>query len=310
LLAAEFTETYKGEPCFLGRIHTMRLAYNRMILTVSLDWLFNHVACQYTSALDNSTLMTSFYSDAASQGRYGIRSHIIRPSDFIGLSEAEDLAQQFLSDFSGPRVSRGPLAQKISQGTLKVQIQGMSQTLDAQFYDDPSDGQADASAEVALTLAGASLVEAGDIVTNTTQVSVQSDYRRRLQRLAAIAARRDGAGNPYNYGAVASRSFDYGPAVPPTAGAGFRYDLFIKRPYIQHFSGSNYVPAPLVRPGGWSRIMDMRPAPYAESATNDPLNQYDAQVVYDKNGATLQGGSWGERERSEAIQMSLIARRV
>jgi hypothetical protein len=309
-LTAEFKEVYKGQICFLGRIHTMRLAYNRTVLTLSLDWLFNHVACQYTSELDNSTLMTDFFSDTASQGLYGIRSQIIRPSDAIGLAEAEDLAQQYLADFAYPRVSRGAIESTLKKGVLQVTIQGYSQTLDAQFHNEPTEGEDDASVEVLATLAGASFITAGNVATNTAQVSITSDYRRKLQRIAGIAARRDAGGNAYTYGAVGSRLFDYQPVTEPSYGTGFRYDIFLKRPFIQYFQNKSYVPSPLVRPGGWSRIVDMRRPASSGLASADPLNQFDATVTYSKDGAVLAGAGWDEKERTEAIQMALINRRV
>ena len=309
-LAAEFKELYKGEVCFLGRIHTMRLAYNRVVMTVSLDWLFNHVACQYTSELDNSTLVTDFFSDTASQSIYGQRSQIIRPSDAIGLAEAEDLAQQYLADFAYPRVSRGSIESAQKGGVLQATVQGYSQTIDAQFYNQEVEGEDDASAEVLATLAGSSFITAGNVATNTAQVPIKVDYQRRLKRISDIAAHRDSLGRNYNYGAIGSRSFDYEAVDEPVGGAGFRYDLFLKRPFIQYFSGSNYVPAPLIRPGGWSRIVDMRRPARAAKASDDPLNQFDATATYTKDGVVLSGQAWNEKERAEAIQMSLINRRI
>ena len=307
--AAEFKEVYKGQNCFLGRIHTMRLAYNRVVLTVSLDWLFNHVACQYTSELDGTALQTDFFSDAASQGLYGIRSHILRPSDDIGLAEAEDLAQQYLADFAYPRVSRGAIESQIKGGLLQVTVQGYSQTLDAQFHNEPVEGEDDASVEVLAALAGASYITAGNVATNTAQVSIKSEYRRKLQRIAGIAARRDASGNAYNFGAVGSRLFDYQPVTEPSYGVGFRYDVFVKRPFVQYFQNKSYVASPLVRPGGWSRIVDMRRPASSDLASADPLNQFDATVTYTKDGAVLAGAGWDAKERAEAIQMVLINRR-
>ena len=310
-LAAEFAETFAGQTIFLGRLHTMRLAYNRVVLTVSLDWLFNHVACEYTSVLDGSTLMTDFFLDVDSAVEYGIRSQILRPADKIGLSEAEDLAQQYLADFSYPRVSRGTLETAVGgRGALQVTVQGYSQTLDAQLYNYEIEGEDDASAEVTATLVDASFITAGNISVNPAQVSITSDQRRRLQRIASIAARRDAIGRQYTYGAIGSKSFNYQPVTEPTGSTGFQYDIFVKRPSIEYFSGPNYVPAPLVMPGGWSRIVDMRRPEKTTKASDDPLNQFDALATYSKDGVVLSGAAWTEKERAAAIEMSLVNRRI
>jgi hypothetical protein len=266
------------------------------------------VACQYTSALDNSSLMTGFFEDAASIGAWGRRQYIIRPSDVLGLSEAEAEAQRILAEFAQPRVSRGNLERKLAQGQLKVTIQGLSKTLDAEFHNEPLEGQDDASAEVINALSGASFITAGSIAANATQVSIQAEYRRRLERIAWIAGRRDSFGRAYNYGAVGSRHFDYQP-VGTMLQQGFRYSIWVKRPFLLHFSGNTYVPAPLVRPGGYSQIVDMKPADSTLSLEHNPLNQFDATVEYSAEGALLRGGAWGPQERAAAIQMALIGQR-
>lgn len=307
-LGREFTERYQGKACFLGRVHTMRLAYNRLVMTVSLDWLYNSVACQYTSALDNATLMTGFFEDAASIAAWGRRAYIIRPTDVLGLSEAQAEAQRILAEFAQPRVSRGNLERKLARGQLKVTVQGMSQTLDAEFHNEPLEGEAEASAEVLAALSGASFITAGGIAANPALVSTQAEYRRKLERIAWIAGRRDSLGRAYNYGAVGSRRFDYQP-VGAMLEQGFRYSIWVKRPFLLHFSNNSYVPAPLVRPGGYSQIVDMRPANSSLSLEHNPLNQFDATVEYSAEGALLRGGAWGPQERAAAIQMALIGQR-
>lgn len=310
-LGRRFTESYQGQQTFLGRIHTMRLAYNRLVLTISLDWLFNSVACQYTSILDGSTLMTSFFEDADSIATYGRRQYIVQPTDKIGLSEAQAEAQRFLATFKQPKVSRGKLDRKLVKGQLKVTVQGLSQTLDAEFHNESTEGQDGASIEVANALSGASLIVPGTIETNSTQVDIQADYQPRLKRIEQIARRRDAQGRRYNYGAVGSNVFNYRP-VTPFSESGARYRLWVKRPFLVHFDASNnHVPAPLVMPGGYSEVTDMKmpPSPFDADSEDSPLVQFDASVEYSIEGALLRGGAWGPRERAESIQMALIAQR-
>ncbi len=103
-------------------------------------------------------------------------------------------------------------------------------------------------------------------------------------------------------GCVGSRSFAYQPVEE-----GDRYLVWVKRPFIQHFTPKQvYVPAPLVRPGGYSRVVDLR-VPATPAGWN-PARLWDASVQYDQNGATLRGGAWGVQERAAAIQMSIMAR--
>jgi hypothetical protein len=303
-LGREFREHYHGQTAFLGRIHTLRLAYNRVVLTVSLDWLFNRVACFYTSPLDGSQLLTDFFDDADSQAAWGIREYVIRPSDnTIGFSEAEELAQEMLADFAQPRISRGEIQRKLERGQLQVTVQGYSQTLDAQLYNEEVEGEDDADAEVLLALAGASFVTVGNIATNTRHVNIQAAWQPKLKRVEWIAGRRDVQGRRYTYGCVGSRSFDYQPVDEAS-----RYFIWVKRPFVAHYdAGQNYIPAPLVRPGGYSEIVDLS-VPVTAGRGWSPKRQWDASVVYDANGATLRGGAWGVQERQAALQMSIMAR--
>jgi len=302
-LGREFREHFGGQTTFLGRVHTMRLAYNRLALTVSLDWLFNRVACAYTSVLDGSTLYTDFFADAASIDRWGVREHIVRPTDnTIGLAEAEELAQDVLAEFARPQVSRGEVG-RLEQAQLQVTVQGYGQALAAQLIREEVEGQAQAAAEVTAALAGASLVAAGQIAANTRQVSIQFDWQSRLERVSWLAGRRDAAGNRYVYGTFGSPAFDYQPADPTP-----RYLIWTKRQVVEHYTaGKDYVPSPLVRPGGYSLVADQRAR---EAAGWNPALQWDASVIYDVHGASLRGGAWGVQERTAALQMALTASRV
>jgi hypothetical protein len=302
-LGREFRELFGGQTAFLGRVHTMRLAYNRLALTVSLDWLFNRVACAYTSVLDGSTLYTEFFSDTASVARWGAREHIIRPSDnSVGLSEAAELAQDLLAEFARPQVSRGEVG-RLEQAQLQVTVQGYGQALDNQLIREETEGQDDASAEVGVALEHAWLIEPGRIATNTRQVSIQFDWQSRLERIRWLAGRRDADGNRYVYGTVGSPSFDYQSADPTP-----RYLIWTKRQVVEHYTpGKDYVPAPLVRPGGYSLVADQHTR---QAAGWNPALQWDASVVYDVNGATLRGGAWGVQERTAALQMALTAKRI
>lgn len=303
-LGREFREHYQGQTAFLGRIHTMRLAYNRLVLTISLDWLFNSVACAYTNVLTNEQEVTDFVEDKASINRWGKRQHIIRPSDnTVGFSEAEEMAAEFLADFKEPRISRGEIQRKLERGQLQVTAQGYSQTLEAQMYEEPSEGEDPATAEVLLALAGVSFVTVGKVFNNTRLVNIQASWQSTMSRIKWIAERRDADGRRYTYGCIGSRSFDYQPVAEED-----RYLVWVKRPFVQHFTPKQvYVPAPLVRPGGYSRVMDLG-APEKAGGIWNPARQWDASVLYDQNGATLRGGAWGVQERAAAIQMSIMAR--
>lgn len=305
-LGREFEEQYAGQRPFYGRIHTMRLAYNRLTLTVSLDWLFNRIACAYTSALDGSTLYTAFFEDATSVGKWGARELILRPDDnTIGLSEAEELAQDLLTEFATPRVSRGGVQGRLDRGQLQVTVQGFGQVLDTQLIREEVEGEDDASDEVGVALSGASLITTGNIASNTRQVSIQFDWQSRLKRLEWIADRRDAYGRRYVFGCFGSREFTYQPvdATP-------RYRIWIKRQTVEHYTADNaYVPAPLVMPGGYSEIQDMQ-APASSAPNLNAVLQWDESVVYDAGGATLRGGAWGVQERAAALQMALVAGRL
>ncbi|MCB8988078.1 MAG: hypothetical protein H6661_10065 [Ardenticatenaceae bacterium] len=302
-LGREFREHFGGQTTFLGRVHTMRLAYNRLSLTVSLDWLFNRVACAYTSVLDGSTLYTDFVEDAASIAQWGARAYIIRPTDnTIGLSEAEELAQDFLAEFAQPQVSRSEVG-RLDVAQLQITAQGYAQALGVQLIREEVEGEDDADAEVLVALTGASLVTAGAIATNTRQVSIQFDWQSRLDRLAWLAGRRDALGRRYVYGTFGSAAFDYQPAADSA-----RYHIWTKRPVVEHFTpGKDYVPAPLVMPGGYSLVADQQTR---TAGGWNPARQWDASVVYDRDGASLRGGAWGVQERTAALQMALTARRL
>ena len=302
-LGREFREHYQGQDVFLGRIHTMRLAYNRLSLTVSLDWLFNRVACAYTSALDNSTLYTSFTTDTGSQSKWGRRETILRPSETtIGLAEAEEMAADFLADFTKPRISRGEVGQ-LAQAQLQVTVQGYSQTLDNQLHREEVEGEDDADAEVKVALEKSYFLTQGRIEANGRQVSIQTDWVSLLKRMEWLAGRRDSLGRRYIFGCFGSKAFDYQPVddVP-------KYLIWTKRQQVEHYTPTqDYVPAPLVMPGGYSLVADLGVRTADEW---NPALQWDASVQYDVNGATLRGGAWGVQERTAALQMALTAKRI
>lgn len=308
-LGAEFREVYNGRLCFLGRIHTLRLSVGRTLFATSLDWVFNQVACYYTSIVSNETQVTDFFDDLTSQARWGIRQLIYRPTDYIDQVEAEAVAQRILAESKDPRISKGPIqTAPVSQPMLKVDIQGYAGTLDAQFYHEPSPGQEAATTNLLNTLAGASFVSAGNIADNPKLVTITADYRPKLNRLGWIAEQRDAVGNRYNYGCFASRKLDYQPADL----THIRYRIRTKGAQVQHLNDKEgYVPHPYVQPGGVSFAIDLDPArPY--HTTNllfDRRAQFDASVEYAIQGATLRGLEWGYQERAQAMEMSLIARR-
>lgn len=305
-LGREFEELYAGQRPFYGRVHTMRLAYNRLVMTVSLDWLYNRIACAFTSVFDGSTLYTDFFEDAASWGRWGKRDLIVWPNDnTIGLAEAEELAQDLLAEFAQPRISRSEVQGRLERGQLQVTVQGFGQALDVQLIREETEGEDDADAEVAVALTGASLVTAGDIAPNTRQVSIKFDWQSRLKRLEWLAGRRDEYGRRYVFGCFGSNSFSYQPA-----DANPRYLIWTKRQRVEHYTAENdYVPDPLVMPGGYSHIQDMQ-APASTAVNQDAALQWDGSVIYDRNGATLRGGAWGVQERTAALQMALTAGRL
>lgn len=308
-LGASFRESYRGETAYIGRVHTIRLTYQRVLLTTSIDGIYNRVACYYTSVLSGSSFLGDFYEDTDSQEKWGIRVLLIRPTDEIGLSEANQLAQEALAQTKSPRISRGRLAGrgKIKRGTLQVNIEGYTSSLDSQIHNEVNPGQANASDEVAAALAGASFVSIGDIAANTRQVTITSDQRPKLQRIKWIAEQRDSAGRRYNYGCVGSTAFDYGPAD----SENIRYRVQVKPPIPIHMDAlENYIPSPLVRPGGVSFITDIMPGrAHANPILDDPRAQFDRSVSYSINGADLRGIDWNESERVNALQMAIVAGR-
>lgn len=310
-LFAPFTEMYEGVVTFSGFVHEMRLVTDYLHVTYSLDSVFNRVACRYRSVLTGATNVTQFFEDAASQATWGRRTLILPMIEPIDLVEAEAVAQQFLAENAQPRLQRAGLARMAEVPTMKVVVRGWATLLDADLYHFTSPGSANASDEVAATLAGnGAFVTAGSIASNTRPVSVQANYRPRLERLKGIAQVRDSLGRPYRFGCFGSAQFDYQPVEPVAR-------------YRVHGDGSgslthedlqlaSHVPAPLVQPGGWSVLVDAsrNAQPAADAVTAQPNAQLDQSVLYQNGLAVLQGANRDERSRIEGLMMAAIAKRT
>jgi hypothetical protein len=119
-LGREFSEHYQGQTAFLGRIHTMRLAYKRLVLTISLDWLFNSVACAYTKLADKRAGGHRLCRGFGQHRPVGPpAAHHPAIDNTTGFSEAEQMAAEFLADFKEPRVSRGEIQRKLDEGSFR-----------------------------------------------------------------------------------------------------------------------------------------------------------------------------------------------
>lgn len=306
-LAGHVVERYNAQDCFWGRVHTLRLTYNGIFLVHSLDTCWNRIYCRYTSVVTGSAAMAGPVEDAASQAVWGVRELILQPEDVIGAAEAADLAGQALADLAYPRIWRGDVdLARAQRAVLRVEVEGYPATLDVKHHTSLSSATEDADAAVTAVLAGADYVTAGKIAANSTQVTRQSDYRPALQRLRFVAGRRDAAGSRYNYGCVGSLDFDYQPADE----VGVRYTLEMKRqrPLIFDADGQ-YVPAPLVRPGGVSLVGDvMAGRARAAALLADPRAQFDEAVEYGRDGAKLRG-KFELGDRVQALNMALVAAR-
>lgn len=302
LLGCHVEERWQSQPAFMGRILTMRYSARGMLLIHDLSTVFNRVACAYTSVVTGNSAITSFYEDASSQGKWGKRTIILRPSDQMAQSEAEEYAQYVLALSAEPKIQRHRLDSRVGADALKVQIQGYTGALaDVTHH---SSSKSTVSADVALTdaLANSDMVTAGGIATNTRQITEECDNRKALDRIKYIASRGGASDAVYRWGCFASHAFDY----LPMDTTNIRYTIRRKEGRNLHYEQGNYVPAPLVQPSGISFVADyLNAQPRRLPILTDVRAQLDEAVEYSARGAVLRAANWGQ-EQAHIAEMNIL----
>lgn len=293
-LACHVVEWFNGVNVYQGIVHTLRLAYNGFTLSRSLDDVFNKIAVKYRTSSAGSDTVTSFADNTTSQGLYGTRQGVFEAKDkngspvYLSATSAATYRDNLLSKLAYPRLRKESIQASSPQpGTLDVEIRGYASTLDWILLKNTSTADDDADDEITDALSGANFVTAGTISTNTLQVKEEVDYVGAWQRIKTISGLGDSSGNVWLAGCYQARTLNYYQATVSSV------EYFVSVQERSHLfsiynSAGEYVPAPLVRPGGVAFVRDVMPGRKTESTLlNDPRSLFVGAVEYSQNGARL-----------------------
>jgi hypothetical protein len=307
-LGYHYREMYEGIPTFAGRVRSMKLVAGDVILTASLDHIFNHIACYYTSIVTGQSNLTTFYSDVESRKKWGTRTLLIRPTEYLTQLEAEETTQQALARLAHFRIVRAPVQQASQkQSLLSVNVEGYGLQLNDTLFSEPNPGQENADTAVTNTIDGSEFIYAQLVRPNSRQITITADYSPKLQRLLSIVDKKDASGRTYAIGCFQGRGFFYYPVEETVV----KYNVYVSHGRTEHYAADqSYVPAPMVQPGGISFTPDILAGrPRAKTLTNDPRAQFDEAVEYRDGTAVLRGRDWSAKDRAEAISLAILSRR-
>lgn len=307
-LGQDLLESFEGEPVFRGRVEAVRVQDGPVAFLVALANVYNSVAVSYTSLVTNESQLTAYAQDQRSIDKWGERVLIYRPSEYMGGTEADELAADILLRSAWPRIVRGQVRSfsrdRVAQ--VKLEATGYAATLDGERYSEASDGSVAISTQIADLLATAGLVTAGYIESNSKLAEIQADPTPKLRRVAWLADQRDATGSDYMYGCFGSLAFDYRAVAQEV-----RYRVYTKRQPVEIYAanGGAYVPPALVRPGGYSVAVDSLAGVPISDARADFRTQYDLHVEYSQDGVNLRGPDWNINDQAQAIEMTVRGRR-
>lgn len=309
VLMAHFVESYAGVDTFVGYIHAMRLAHDGMVISKTMDDVFNKVASYYVTQSGMDPQLTTFSSNTDSQAGFGTKELLLRPRDYMFLSTANQYRTNVLAALAQPRQVTETVSQTaVSRPTLQVDIRGYVHTLDWLHYNATAVTSDDADAEITNALAGADFVTAGTITANTLQVSRESDQRPAWKRIRSIADLGDAGSNRYLAGCYQSRILDYRQADE----TNILYFMDVQKPpaerIVYNVHGAKVPPA-MVQPGGVLWLRDtLAGVPQNTTLLNDPRAIFIESVDFTKNGVVFKAP--GRRDQSNAAISLALAQSI
>lgn len=293
-LMCHVEEKFEGVAAYFGYIHAMRLSYNGVVLSKSMDGIYNKIAVKYRTSSAGSDTVTAFSSNATSIALYGTKELIAEAKDkngnavYLSSTSATQYRDNLLEQLAFPRQKRESISRPTGQiGTLDVEIRGYAPTMDWILLKNTSTSDDDADDEITDALSGANFVRSGTIATNTFQVKEEVDYVGAWQRVKTVTNLGDSSGNVWLVGCYRSQVLNYQQADLTNV----QYFVDVRGrfyPYGIYNKAGEYVPAPLVQPGGVAFVRDIMPGRKVESTLlDDPRAGFVDMVEYSIDGAVL-----------------------
>jgi len=305
-LGAHFVESFGTVDVFHGYIHTLYLSTNGITIRTTLDNVYNNIAVQYRTGSASSETLTAFASDTDSIAKYGTRTLIYNLNDtYVSATTADSVRDDLLENMAWPTVT--PESIQVGdyggRSVLSVTVRGYAETLNGKLLKDTSTSLVNASDAITTAVSGADFVSAGEISTNTTQVSSEVDYVPAWQRIKQIAELR--GGGVWLAGCYQGRELDY-----------FQADINSIRYYVDlrsrqrgqsiYNEAGDITALPLIKPGYMAFVRDVLIARQQSNPIyRDPRSLFVESVQYSQDGVLLKSLDANGVMQSVAIQLSL-----
>lgn len=189
--------------CWDGHIVEMTLTQPGSQDTISLREMFNRISVRYTPIdtatnppTESAVATTTAVNDTVSQGKYGVKQIVVRPShvDRMTAASAAQLGGTLLEQYKEPR-RKGQITTASSEPKLSVQCEGYMHTLGWVVYNQTgSSGQSANEVVIDAILASspAGQYVASRDTASATGLTVQNYYNRDdaaldiIQQIAAL----------------------------------------------------------------------------------------------------------------------------
>ncbi len=295
-----------------GQIVDMTLTEPGSRFRRSIREMYNRVSVRYTALAtgsnppgetENST--TADADDATSQGQYGIKALVFRPSvEKLTAGMATQFRGTVLAQYRQPRRSADYISSE-SRSRLSVICEGYGRTLGWRVYNQTSSsGTANASTIVAaINTAVGEFIASTRVDTNTTAVNQYfNDDRTALEILQSIAGLGDSSNNRWVMHVMDGRKLIY-EQVPTTVNYYRR--LSDPKQSILDAMGRD-VPLWEIRPNKWLRTTDAQPFTADSSALVDDIQSMYIESVnwVEKSNSLTLTGSTTDKSRMLVAQVA------
>lgn len=301
-------EIWDSRVAFSGMVYAMRYSDDGDVLVHTLADMYNNIASYYQANSGVSKTLSSFTSNSDSVAKFGTRTLIISPDNYIAQTAAEQRRDAKLAQVAFPRIRVDNMGPFVPQSNiLDVEVIGWVRTLDWQLVNSSSTSTDNANTAISNMLSSyADHVTEGDLATNTTQITREADYQGVWRRIKDIAQTGDGGDNRWLAGCYQGSALNYF-EVDETVITYYRKTDYGRRVVLD--SVGNEVPDALVLPGRVVFNQDLLTGRHVgRTLINDPRAAFVEAVEYSKDGLKMAGSELeGQDARANSLRMAMQA---